>query len=66
MTAALPRLKVQPIPGGQPPPPPPEEEDAEGGPRQFVVVAAGGHWGFHSEAGADLGDALVAWALPRD
>jgi quinoprotein glucose dehydrogenase len=40
--------------------------DAEGGPRQFVVVAAGGHWGFHSEAGADLGDALVAWALPPD
>jgi quinoprotein glucose dehydrogenase len=41
-------------------------EDAEGGPRQFVVVAAGGHWGFHSEAGSDLGDALVAFALPRD
>jgi quinoprotein glucose dehydrogenase len=41
-------------------------EDAEGGPRQFVVVAAGGHWGFHSDAGADLGDALMAFALPRE
>jgi quinoprotein glucose dehydrogenase len=40
-------------------------EDAEGGPRQLVVVAAGGHWGFHSESGADLGDALIAFALPR-
>jgi quinoprotein glucose dehydrogenase len=41
-------------------------EDAEGGPRQLVVVAAGGHWGFHADGGADLGDALVAFALPRD
>jgi quinoprotein glucose dehydrogenase len=40
-------------------------EDAEGGPRQFVVVAAGGHWGFHLDGGADLSDALVAYALPR-
>jgi quinoprotein glucose dehydrogenase len=41
-------------------------EDAEGGPRQLLVVAAGGHWGFHGDAGSDLGDALVAFALPRD
>jgi quinoprotein glucose dehydrogenase len=41
-------------------------EDAPGGPRQFVVVAAGGHWGFNSEAGLPLGDALVAFALPRE
>jgi quinoprotein glucose dehydrogenase len=41
-------------------------EDAPGGPRQFVVVAAGGHWGFHGDAGLDLSDALVAFALPRD
>jgi quinoprotein glucose dehydrogenase len=41
-------------------------DDAPGGPRQFLVVAAGGHWGFHEDAGADLGDALVAFALPRE
>jgi quinoprotein glucose dehydrogenase len=41
-------------------------EDPEGGSRQLVVVAAGGHWGFHTESGADLGDALVAFALPRE
>jgi len=37
MTAALPRLKVQPIPGGQPPPPPPEEEGGEGGPIGRII-----------------------------
>ena len=36
-----------------------------GRPRQFVVIAAGGHWGFHL-AGQRLGDALVAFALPRE
>jgi len=41
-------------------------DDAPGGPRQFVVVAAGGHWGFHAGAGLALGDAVVAFALPRE
>jgi quinoprotein glucose dehydrogenase len=39
--------------------------DAAGGPRQFVVIAAGGHWGF-ADSGQKLGDALVAFALPRE
>jgi penicillin-binding protein 1A len=37
MTAALPRLKVQPIPGGQPPPPPPEEIDSNGNPIGRII-----------------------------
>lgn len=37
MTAALPRLKVQPIPGGQPPPPPPEETDENGNPIGRII-----------------------------
>jgi len=40
--------------------------DTELGPRQFVVIAAGGHWGFHTDAGRKLGDTLVAFALPRE
>jgi quinoprotein glucose dehydrogenase len=41
-------------------------DDAPGGPRQYVVVAAGGHWGFHADGGLALGDAVVAFALPRE
>lgn len=37
MTAALPRLKVQPIPGGQPPPPPIEETDEDGNPIGKII-----------------------------
>jgi quinoprotein glucose dehydrogenase len=39
-------------------------DDAPGGPRQFVVVAAGGHYLFHQQGIDDLGDTLVAFALP--
>jgi len=31
-----------------------------------VVIAAGGHWGFHANGGQPLGDALIAFALPRE
>ncbi|MGH7287446.1 MAG: hypothetical protein ACREI8_05440 [Myxococcota bacterium] len=39
-------------------------ENAPGGPRQFVVIAAGGHYLFHAAADRELGDTLVAFALP--
>jgi quinoprotein glucose dehydrogenase len=51
--------------GGQATPMTYRVEDAEGA-RQFVVIAAGGHWGFHAGASQRLGDALVAFALPRE
>ncbi len=40
-------------------------DDAPGGPRQSVVVAAGGHYLFHQQGIDDVGDTLVAFALPR-
>ncbi len=40
-------------------------DDAPGGPRQYVVVAAGGHYLFHQQGIDDVGDTLVAFALPR-
>ena len=40
-------------------------EDAPGGRRQFVVVAAGGHYLFHQRGIDDVGDTLVAFALPQ-
>ena len=51
--------------GGQATPMTYRVENAGGGPRQFVVIAAGGHGGFHKALGVNLGDSLVAFALPR-
>jgi len=50
--------------GGQATPMTYRVDDLPGGPRQFIVIAAGGHPIFHEGMGQDLGDTLVAFALP--
>jgi quinoprotein glucose dehydrogenase len=51
--------------GGQATPMTYRVDDVDGAPRQYVVIAAGGHYLFHETVGEELGDALVAFAIPE-
>jgi quinoprotein glucose dehydrogenase len=52
--------------GGQATPMTYRVDDLPGGNRQFIVIAAGGHFLFHEAFGQELGDTIVAFALPSN